>query len=208
MSKAGTWIVVGATVLLFCSQFAAADDALGISVRPRGGVMYPTDPDWKDVFDSFYQAGVAVRKSWGRFGLETSIDYFGAVDEWEFSETVDDIHVSADLDAWMIPWKLTAIANLKPRKPDETGFNAYVGGGVGLWFYSLDGRASAEGYGSISDSEEGVEAGLHAILGAEYYFSQRIGIYAEGGYNWMEASEVGDINMGGLSVAGGLSIRF
>ncbi len=208
MRKPGRWIVIGATVVLLCSQYAAAEDELGISVRPRGGVMYPTDPDWDDYFDAFYQFGVAAKKTWGRWSLETSLDYIGAVDEWDFSATVLDTFVSADMDAWMVPWKLTATVQVIPREPAATGFSAYVGGGLGVWFYQLDARSNIEGYTPASESEEDFDIGLHGVLGAEYYFSPKIGIYAEGAYNWLEASSIHDVNIGGLSIVGGVTFRF
>jgi hypothetical protein len=88
----------------------------------------------------------------------------------------------------------------------------YLGGGLGLYFASLQEDPRLPGFSGIDD--ENTEFGGYLSLGVDFWLNQRTALNFEGKYHWVDAtfqSNAGtdfDVNMGGWTVNLGVRLSF
>ena len=183
-----------------------------VAIRPHIGAMVSIAGDYDDYFNESFQGGVGVKGTFGNFGLEGSLGVIRSREDYTFSDVVDvdgeliDVSYESDMDATLGALRITGTFELNPLAGltgHEKEGNAYLGFGFGYYPTEI---------ADASDDVEYLGYGPHVTFGAEYFFNKTFGLFAEFQYSYImldaERSSYKDLDLHGVSLIGGFSLKF
>jgi hypothetical protein len=176
-------LLIGIVVALLVGALAAPSVA---DIRLKGGWFMPTDRDelhGNIPADGIFFGAEMVSSLGGTLGIGVGADYFQSSGTYEEGLTLPPVLV--DISYRVIP--ITGTVYLYPAS------GLYIGGGIGYYLAnSID--------GGVSHDENGI--GYHVVAG----FQVSDQFFVEGKYSTCKISNWSDFDVGGISVAAGISL--
>lgn len=197
-----------ALVMASVPQVVFANERANYVVVRTGGYI-PTG----DLDDADYDAGFTGEVAYGRYltpnlVIEGGAGYFSSEADDNFVWYGGSYYYAADATMEVAPFTATlkGVAQAGP-------VDLYVGGGVGVYFASLEVEGDAYG-GTFSDDDSDVVLGLHAVGGAVYNINDFMFAGVEAKYLLTDEVDVKvfnrtyEYNLDGFMISGQFGIRF
>ena len=219
-STIGAFVVLMTAIALGGNRGVLAQDPAGpeagtmldeginyASLGLRFGAFDFTENDLNDALDMVPLLGVDAKLHVPHAPLaaQTSFDVsFGSA---------GDLPDTTDYSATLFSWRLTALLEPPPRawgtKDGKFYVMPYVGGGVGVHVFMDDLQVKGEG-SSVNDESTDAVFGLHAVVGVDFVIAEEISMGAEFMYTWTTEANtsIGDVEVGGIGVAGAIKVHF
>ncbi|HSB31250.1 MAG TPA: outer membrane beta-barrel protein [Candidatus Sulfobium mesophilum] len=181
-------VMVMAPLSGFAADFAAEKKGPYIEVKP--GAYFSTGNLHDNGFDTVFTGEIAV----GSY-LNPNLAFEGEVGYFKTNAS----NAGVDKDIWVVP----VTASLKIVLPFRGG-EAYAGGGVGVYFATMETTVS----GSSTD-DSGAAFGGHGLLGFSVNISRRMFIGTEGRYIFTTKASLLDTktNLDGFMLTGIIGFR-
>ena len=232
--------VLGATATQVAAQDGFLFEHPRVTLSVRGGHnVAGTNADIYDFFTSeltldkgdfsgfAFGADVGVRVL-THADVVFSVGHTSSSARSEFRDWVDQDDLPIKQTTTLQRMPVTATLKLYPlARGRSVGTNAwipqrltpFVGAGGGGLHYELTQEGDFVDEASLEIFSEhfmssGWTGSVHALAGADYWFSPRIGVTAEGRYTWASAAldpaefDYGDIDLRGFQATAGISVRF
>ena len=183
-------------------------EAMVVSIRPHATYYKPSEDYVKDFIDQFYGGGFEIKRTAGHIGMAFSYDFLyedGDKTDWNVGS-----YTQAKVNMQIYPLRTTFTYEFNPLNADETGFNAYVGGGLTILPWKEEFTKYTSSGSKTTDRVTKVTAGGHVVGGLEYYFTPELGIFGEGQWTIMPSRKMlgGKDKLSGYSGQVGVTFKF
>lgn len=197
-----------AMILAFVPQMVFAADRANYVVAKTGAYI-PTG----DLDDADYDAAFTGEVAYGRYltpnlAFEGGVGFFSSEADGSVVVSGGNIATLSDAQMDVVPFTATikGVAQAGPM-------DLYLGGGLGVYFASLDVEGDAFG-GTLSDDDSDVVFGLHAVGGAVFNINEFMFAGVEAKYILTDEVDVTvfnrnyEYNLDGFMITGNFGIRF